>query len=222
MTDKPKRDPKISTMLPQGTAADSYIDKPDDKGVEGAQWKPDGKYKIKIVYEDETPLAGLNDIIRKSARAKWPDVDFENFNFPFTSHEDDARREGFRGKTVVAAKTQFKLEGDKLVDSKRVPLPDGVKVFGGDIVKAIVSLYLYEKTEKVKEGKKIVDVVTRGCSLQLDAVQLIQKRAMGGGTGDVSFGEEEGFDGVGSKFAKGSATEGGTGDDWDFLKNQQN
>lgn len=210
MADTKKRDPYVEVLLPQGVVADAYIDRPDDRAPEGAAFQPDGKYKVKIVYEDESPLSAVEEKIKKAATAKWSDVDFEDFKFPWTSHDDDVKREGFRGKTVVSAKTKNKLSGDKLVDAKRKPLPADVKVFGGDIIKAIASLYLYEKVEAVKVGKKIEQVKMRGCSLQLAAVQLIQKRAMGGG--DVSFGEEDGYEAPASFASAPVSDDGSDGD----------
>ena len=55
----------------------------------------------------------------------------------------------------------------------------------------MVTVYVYEKTEKVKEKGKLVDVLTQGASLQLVAVQIIEKRAGAGGYAN-GFGEEDG------------------------------
>ena len=197
----------IIVVLPRAVAAHAYLDKPDTQVPEGASFKADNKFKVTSIYDDAAALAKADAIIREAAKAKWSDVDFEEFKFPWTTHDEDARKEAFRGKTTVTTKSQHK---PKLVDSKKNAVPESVKVRGGDIIATASTVYLYEKTEKVKEGKKLIDVVTRGASLQLFSVQLIEKRNAAGSGGDV-FDEEDGFEVSESDTANAAA---GSADDF--------
>jgi hypothetical protein len=192
----------IFVVLPRGTAINCYTSAPDSKAPEGAAFKPDNKYKITLVYDDMAPLLDLRKVIIEGAKAKWPDLDVDSFAFPFREREDDDKNEGLRGKVTAQAKSQYK---PKCVDAKRNALPASVTIRGGDVAKASGTLYFYEKIEKVKEGKKTVDVKVRGCSIQLSAIQLLEKRA-GGGDGATGFDEEDGFTAT-------SVDEGGEADD---------
>lgn len=175
------REPKITVILPPAVAAYTYVYKADTTAPEGSTWKPDNKFKVTSVYDDRSVLATTEAIILKALKAKFPDVAEEDFILPFTDHGADARKEELRGKTTAKASSQF---GPKPVDGNRETLPEDVLVKAGDIVRVKASLYLYSKTEKVKVGKKIEDVVTYGCSLQMDGIMLIEKRAGGGDDGD--------------------------------------
>jgi len=188
MADTKKRNPKpiIKHILPKAPAADCYVAVPDDKPIAGADWKPDGKFKASMVFDDETPLADLRKAVIELAKEEFgSNFDEETFQFPWRNYESDAKRERFRDKTVVTAKTTIK---PKVVDTKRQPVPEKIKVFGGDVIRMAVTLYPYSKTEKVKEGKKMVDETFYGCSLRLEQVMLVEKN---GGSGEVDWGDEE-------------------------------
>jgi hypothetical protein len=58
-----------------------------------------------------------------------------------------------------------------------------VYAYSGDTVRFKVTPYAFKKTEKVKEGKKIVDVDLFGVSLRLVSVQIKSKGGGGGGGG---------------------------------------
>lgn len=177
-------------ILPPGVASFPYLLEPDSKAPEGVAFKADNKYKVSVQFDSEDGLGPIHDAITEAAIEKFGKMDFDDFAWPWKSHGDDHKKDYLKNKTVLTAKSQFK---PAVVDAKRQPLPAGVEVRGGDIVKIAVTLYLYEKTEKVKVGKKIEDVLTRGCSLQLAAVQLIEKRAGAGSVSGDVFDEEEGY-----------------------------
>lgn len=172
----------INVIIPALPTAFCYIDRPDDKAPEGAAWQPSNKFKYTGIADNVQVFDSLKMIIVSAASAKWADrtIDWDSFAFPWTENDDDVRQEQFRGKTTINASSKNKPD---VVDCDKPPkkVPENVKVFGGDIVKSNCTLYLYEKTEKVKVGKKLEDVMILGCSLRLNAVQLIEKRSGGGG-----------------------------------------
>ncbi|OYV39634.1 MAG: hypothetical protein B7Z81_03065 [Acidocella sp. 20-61-6] len=148
------------------------------------------------------PLLTIRDACLAVAKAKWEDVDPDEVRLPFRERDDDEKNEYLRGKVTVTAKSQYK---PAVVDAKRKPVPDDIKVRGGDVCKASVVPVPYEQTETVTEGKKRKTVKIYGVALQLRAVQLIEKRAGAGGGTDV-FDDEEGFE-------ADSAAAGGAPDD---------
>jgi hypothetical protein len=199
----------IQTRLPAGTLAWSFLYYPDDKAPEGASWKPDGKFKATIVYEP-SQLADLTALIKKEATEHFKGVklDWDEFKFPFTVHDEESPRESWRNKAVLIAKSKQQprtfdakrnqlspivdAAGNPVLDDDGKPVKPKVMIRSGDIVKAVVGVAFYEKTEKVKEGKKMVDVQVKGCNLYIDGVQLIDKRSTGGSGADM-FDDEDGF-----------------------------
>lgn len=220
---EPKKPKSPLLVTPRMTASLCYIDKPDDKAPPGAAWKPDGKFKLTGILDSMDQLAPIDAAIRKMFGEVWPGdtLDEETFQWPWKQHDEDAKNEYLRGKVTITPKTKNKLNADQVVDARRQPIkavkmPNGdfVRVFGGDVVKCSITLYLYEKTEKVKVGKKLEDVTVRGCSLQLGAVQIIEKRAGGGGYA-AAFADEDGFvqgDDVDDGETAGADGDGGAGD----------
>jgi hypothetical protein len=180
-----KKEPAVFVRLPAGTAGFSYLHKPDTEGTYA-----DGKYKVTIVYDKDVDLSEIEKVCVAEAKKKWPKLKPSDVKMPFRDG-DETGKEELEGKVTVTPKSKFQ---PKLVDAKRNELPESVKIFGGDIVKAVASLYLYESTENVKENGKTKKVTVYGVSLQLAGVQLIEKR--GGRGGDVSsmFDEEDGFE----------------------------
>lgn len=227
MSDKKNnRSPLLVTPLM--TASHAYCDKPDDKAPEGAKFKPDGKFKVTGIFDDLAEVEHIEKAIREMAGKEWDgEIDWDDFQWPWKTYDADDAKEHLRGKVTITPKTKNKPQ---VVDAKRQPVAgakmangDVVRVFGGDRVKCAVTIYLYEKVEKVKDGKKMVDVKVRGASLQLGAVQVIEKRAGGGGYASA-FGEEDGFvqDDAEDAFAGSDAAGGETsagdadGDGTDF------
>ena len=62
-------------------------------------------------------------------------------------------------------------------------------VRSGDVCRLSTTIYLYSKTEKVKEKGKLVDVMTYGAALQLDGVKIVVKN--GGGDTENEFGDDD-------------------------------
>lgn len=178
------REPKINVTLPTGVASYVHVYSPDDEAPEGADWKPDGKYKLTLVYNDEAEIAAVRKTMVDALKAKFPGIDEDEFVLPFKSHGEDAKKEALRGKTVIKSATQFP---PTVWDSAGNQLTEEGLVKSGDRCRVKGSLYLYKKTEKVKEGKKLIEVDTYGVSVQLNKVQLIEKRAGG---------DDDGFDAV--------------------------
>lgn len=185
--DKPERQPRVVVVSPPGVAAYSYFHKPDT----GKQYS-DNKYKSKLVIDGDVDMSGIEKTIRAFAAEvfKGDDkYDPEELKLPWS--EGDPEKEEFAGKIILTAKTK---KQPMLVDSKRVKLPKSVKVFSGDVVRLVAQLYAYKKTEKVKEGKKLIDVLLFGVSLQLMTAQLIEKRSGSGNGGLDALDDIDGFD----------------------------
>lgn len=185
---------KVLTPTPVGVFAFAWIEKPDT----GHKFS-DGKYKVTLVLPGSTDLSGLKEKALKAAKAEFPTVADEDFVM-FWRDGNDSKKEEFHGKVLITAKSKFKPQ---IVDSKRKELPEGVQVRSGDEGKMVINLYPYTKTEKVKEGKKVVDVQTYGVSAQLNVVQLLKKNAGGGGLDLLE--DEEGFEGEDWKGSTSSA-----------------
>jgi hypothetical protein len=175
---------KILAVTPAGVFAFAWIVKPDT----GHKYS-DNKYKITLVLPGSTDMSAIRAKALAAAKQEFPDVSPEDINLPFKSG-DDHKNDEFHGKVLLTAKSKFQPQ---VVDSKRKELPEGVQVRSGDEGKLVINLYPYTKTEKVKEGKKVVDVQTWGVSAQLNVVQLLKKNAGGGGMDLLA--DEEGFDG---------------------------
>jgi hypothetical protein len=209
MATKPttKKQPAKTYILPAGTAAFPHIDKPDTEGKFA-----DNKFKVRMVWDGDVDLAAIRATIEKEAKAhpEYGDsFDPETFAFPFREWGDDAEKEEFRGKITADVKSKFKPQ---VVDAKRKDVVTKGLKMAGDTIKAMVTLYFYQKTEKVKAGKKMVDETVYGCSLQLVAVQIIEKRSGGGGNYAGGFDEEDGYS---SEDDAGAETDGGAGGDDD-------
>jgi hypothetical protein len=175
---------KILAVTPAGVFAFAWIVKPDT----GHKYS-DNKYKITLVLPGSTDMSAIRAKALAAAKQEFPDVSPEDITLPFKSG-DDHKNDEFHGKVLLTAKSKFQPQ---VVDSKRKELPEGVQVRSGDEGKLVINLYPYTKTEKVKEGKRVVDVQTWGVSAQLNVVQLLKKNAGGGGMDLLA--DEEGFDG---------------------------
>ena len=203
-----KKDPEILLGLPRGVSAYAYVDKPDSEGTYA-----DDKFKITVICEPDTDLSAFEAQIMKAAKAKWSDLDEDTFQLPWKLHDPDDKKEAYQGKLTYSAKSKFMPQ---VVDAKRNVMPEGTPVYSGSIVRAVATVYLYEKTEKVRDGKKLVDVTLRGASLQLATVQIIEKRGSGASRADAlnALDDEDGFDSKGDRRADPLADS--DGDDGDF------
>lgn len=203
MADKKKTNPTY--ILPAGTAAFPHVEKPDSEGKFA-----DNKFKVRMVWDGDVDLSEIRKTIIKGAKEEFGSkFDEETFAFPFREWGDDAEKEEFRGKITADVKSKFAPD---VRDAKRnVVSRKGIKL-AGDKIKVMVTLYFYEKTEKVKEGKKMVDVTIYGCSLQLVAIQIIEKRSGGGGNYGGGFDEEDGYDASAAGGTDGDDSSGGDDD----------
>ena len=94
-------EPKIKVALPPATLAFTYLYVADTEAPEGSNFKADGKFKATAVYSDRTLLAKAEGVVLAALKAKFPDVDPEEFVTPFKTLPDDFRKEELRGKTIV-------------------------------------------------------------------------------------------------------------------------
>lgn len=218
---KGKKDKKftLAAVTPAGVASYSYLTKPDTEGQYA-----DGKYKVTVIFDGDTDLSALEAKCREVAEKSWPDVDLDDVKMPFIDG-DTTGKEELAGKIKTTIKSKF---APQLVDAKRNPLPKKVKIFSGDLIKVAVTILPYESTETVVEnvkGKKVKKTVkVYGITLQLGAVQLIEKRNTGsGGAGASMFEDEDGYEADPSQFedesedgenADGEESEDGDGDDF--------
>lgn len=192
--------PFFKSVTPAGTAAFAWIARPD----EGHQYS-DGKYKITLVLDGDADLDAIRKIAMDAAKAEFPNVSPSEFQLVFLQNGDDKNKEEFAGKTLLIAKTKNQPQ---CVDAKRKPLPEGVEVRSGDIVKLALVFYPFSKTEKVKVNGKMVNETTYSVAARLNAVQLLEKRNNGGNAAS-DFDEEDGYEAPNG----GSQTSAGNGDD---------
>lgn len=180
----------VKVVSPRGVVAYGYIHRPDS----GGQFS-DNKYKLDLVCDPDAPeLKEIEKKCKQAAKEKWGKVPAD-LKLPFIDG-DEREQEEFHGKVILRPKSKFM---PTVVDAKRQELPEGVKVFSGDVVKFSAVLYPYEKPETVIEkvnGKKVKRKETiYGVSLQLRGVQLLEKRAVSSyGDAADDFEDEDGFD----------------------------
>lgn len=185
------KEKQIKVVVGPGIAAYAWVTKPDASRKNGGKSEyGDDKFKVTVVAENDAPfLDTLRAQCDEAAKLKWGKVP-EDLRYPIGDGDEKAdRKPEFAGKALLTAKSQYK---PGCVDAKRNELPEGVWVGSGDLIKASCVLYAYEKTEKVKDGKKIIDVVSKGISLQLRNIQLLEKRA--GGSGAAGDFEDEDYE----------------------------
>lgn len=189
MAETKQKQPKVTVVTPVGIAAYAYHHKPDTKGQYA-----DNKYKGQLVLDGDTDLSALEKTVRDFAAEVFPNDDLSDLHLPWKEYDkeegDDGFKEEFVGKIILKASTKHK---PKVVDTKRQALKKGVEARSGDEVRYVATLYAYKKSEKVKEGKKYIDVIMFGVSLQLTVVQLVKKNA-GGGANLDALDDIDGFD----------------------------
>jgi hypothetical protein len=176
---------KVQIVTPAGIAAYSYFHRADTKGKYA-----NNKFKGDLVIDGSVDMSSLEKTLRDFAEAAFPGQgQSEDLKLPWSTWDNKEKNEEWIGSTILKASSKF---APKIVDTKRKPLPKGIEARSGDEVRFVCTLYAYEKTEKVKEGKKLIDVTFYGVSLQLQVVQLIKKNAGGGGLDALD--DIEGFD----------------------------
>lgn len=170
-----------------GTLGFAYIAKPDDQAPEGANWKPDGKFKGSLAADGDEHDELRAKLIAE-LRAKFPQApdDDDLLLLPIRPGEalSGKKAEQYAGKMVLEAKSDYK---PAVYDSLGEKVPDGVTAKSGDIVRFKVSPYYFSKDEEVQErvNGKIVKTKTTlyGVSLRLAGVQIKRKGSGGGGEG---------------------------------------
>ena len=103
----------------------------------------------------------------------------KKFNLPFVDlpedDDEEETKEEFIGKIRLTGKSIFK---PKCVDTKRNELPEDIKIMSGDIVRAQFQISPY-------------DGLGSGITGKLAMVQLVEKKAMGGGADANAFAAAE-------------------------------
>jgi hypothetical protein len=195
---KTKKPPVVLIKLPLGVARFPHTRKPDTEGQFAS-----GKFDCEVVFPGDTDFSGLEKTIKAEARKMWPNLDLDELQLPWRFRDEDDKDESLRNKYTSRPKSGY---APKLYDAKRVEIEDPkVEVWGGDEVKVLGSLYLFEKVEQVVDAKtkKKTNVTGYYATLRLMAVQIVKKRS-GGGTGGSyanAFDDEEGYESSGSEFA---------------------
>lgn len=181
-----KRGQKLRT--PQGTARFAKLDKPDTEGKYA-----DGKYKVDIIFDRDDPFVKqLEEAINNVAMAKWGKVpknlqsgdEVSGLLFPENMKTNDKNKKYVdemieKGQVVLRAKSKFQ---PAFYDSKRNPLPKGTYPKGGDTIKMFGTVFATEA------GKNTF------VSFQLEAVQVLERRAPNRLEADEMFDEEEGYE----------------------------
>ncbi|SFZ81702.1 Protein of unknown function [Devosia enhydra] len=204
MAETKTKQPKVKLVTPVGIAAYAYHHKPDTKGQYA-----DNKFKGQLVLDGDTDMSDHEKKVRDFAAEVFPNDDLSDLHLPWKEYEGD--KEEFEGKIILKASTKHK---PTVVDTKRQALRKGIEARSGDEVRYVTTLYAYKKTEKVKEGKKIIDVIMFGVSLQLTVVQLVKKNA-GGGANLDALDDIDGFDINDVEDFDGGADAGDDGDTGD-------
>lgn len=169
-----KKTPMARLATAKGMAHFAYIDKPDS----GREYSDD-KYKVTISFDAADPFVKeleekVDGLLSEHFGAKVP----RNVHHPLKDG-DDTNIDALQGRVFIRAKSAKK---PMLVDAKNQPVPEGVTVFSGDIIRAGITLAVFDGAQK-------------GVTAYLDAVKIIEKRSGGSSGGGVAsmFGEDEGY-----------------------------
>lgn len=171
--------------LPKGTLVYPKIRQPDT----GHKYST-GKYQTFIAYEDQSVIDDLEQACSELIEEAWGDnVDPAEVRRPYTLPEDQ-EKEIFEGMATVKASSKYKPQ---VVDAKKRPVPKSVFPGGGDVCVVAITLSVYETTENVKQGKKVVKETAYGISARLNVVQIIEKNS-GGNLTNMLEEHDDGFD----------------------------
>lgn len=175
-------------VTPKGSASFAHLHEPDTKGEYA-----DNKYKVTIllpkgdgmVEQLVQKINAAHDEARGKKKTESPVKCGDEWYEAADDDETREKREYARGHYRLTFKSQFQPQ---LMTSAKTALPEGLEIRGGDLIKVAFAMNPYDK------GKNA------GVSLQLRAVQLIQKRNSGGDYSglfdDESDGEE--YEGAGN------------------------
>lgn len=199
MSEKKAKKPLYQT--PAGEAVWPWINKYDDRPIKGKPQKP--AYKLNIRYDAKDPSwlelkakldvlvdAAYDEAVKENPKKKKQIVK----QYPYAMETDDDGEETgkviFKLKQSAFIKSKKEGEPDQLVtiakfDAKGKPLPKGVVVYGGSVVKASFSTrpYLVDSTNGA------------GVSCDLKAVQVLHLVSSSErSASSYGFGEEEGYE----------------------------
>ena len=216
---KEERGRSGTVVTPVVRASFPYVEKPDT----GNEYST-GKYKITGLIEKdrEAEIKPLKQACMAAAKQIWPKIKFNQLEHPFRDG-DESETEGHHGHVTFTAKTNRK---PGIVGPDKLPLGEGIDVYGGCYVRFSVTAFTYNRPDKVTvekadgtiEKKK---VMIKGVSLALNNVQFIKDgdRFGGGTSADQDFEEVDpaDYDEVGEdeKFDEGEGEEGEVEDDDD-------
>ena len=173
MTQARKRLPATKLVTDKALAHFAYVNEPDTKGDYA-----DGKYKITLSFPKDDPfVTRLDAAVEKLCAEHFGDKRPRNLHTP-VKDGDDSNLDAMAGRVFIRAKSN---KQPLVVDSKRNKLPEGLTIFGGDVVKAAITLAVYEAG------------ASKGVTAYLDALQLIEKRSSGSNTASM-FGDEDGYE----------------------------
>lgn len=171
-------------VTPPGTAKYAWLDKPDNSEY------GKGKYKCGQLLEKGDPkVEALVQKLRDLHKAHKGKAS----NFPVKDGdalaEEDEKKESLRGHWLIVAKTKQKPD---LRNSAKQIIKDAPR--SGDLVRLAVAVASFDTG------------ANKGITLYLNAVQLLERRAVSGG--DM-------FDDVSDEYEAASDTSGGRSDDND-------
>jgi hypothetical protein len=175
-------------FTPIASTGNAHVAKPDTEAPEGASWKPNGKYKISLVFEGDDPeLAKLRAEFEKEAKAHYPDA--EAVDFPFKEGKADSKYAG-----MVFFTAQSTKQPECFNARNREIAPENFSR-GGDRARIKLALVPWTKKDKVKErvnGRVVeTEIDVFGISARIYGLQLVEKRQAGSGFDEI----EGGFDG---------------------------
>ena len=174
-------------VSPQGTLAFAWIKAPDEEYG--------NKYKATLLLDKD---GGENDAFVSKVNAVHDKARGKKTTPSPVKDGDTRDKEEFHGKWMVGFKSKFQ---PKLYDGKRNVIdPNGDEcASSGDSVRVAFTLFEYSTGSMA------------GVSLQLAALQVIEKRA---NHGDSPFGEVDGgFEASGAVFGDSSSNDEDLGDD---------
>lgn len=178
---KGKKEPAELIVAPAGIAAHAYLDKPDTGGEYS-----DDKYKVTVLYPKENAEekhASLNqdaiDAYIEKLRKIHVAAGGSEDGGP-VKDGDEKEKEDYHGFWLVKYSSQFQ---PSLVDAKKKELRNGVKIYGGDIVKVVFNEHTFtSKNKSIGSGLS---------TSRLQVVQLLDKRNGGKGARAIAALEEE-------------------------------
>lgn len=169
----------VNFATPAFPVAYCYLDKPDT----GNKYSDD-KYKVTLVIDKDDPfIEKFKEMLTQCVNENQVTVG-KNFHSPLQNGDertdkDDNPIEEFQGKFLIKMHTN---DAPELVVQNpaggNMPLPERVKIYSGDVVRAAGSMTVYGEDE--------------GITCYLDKVKLIEKRNMGGQqSADEAFGDDD-------------------------------